>query len=113
MNRNDAFSSLCIGGYNNFLRLRIAEDGFDVFAVGLEDVPSRDDWIANPKHKQGHPDPEQPVFIPKVDLKSHLIEKGLRTVFRGATSFTRIDFPRLVFRASDGLGWFSSRAIDF
>jgi hypothetical protein len=66
---------LCIGGYNNFLRLRLAEDGFDVFAVGLEDVPSRDYWIANPKHKQGHPDPEQPVFIPKVDLKSHLIEK--------------------------------------
>ena len=62
-------------GYNNFLRLRLAEDGFDVFAVGLEEVPSRDDWIANPKHKQGHPDSEQPVFLPKVDLKPHLIEK--------------------------------------
>jgi hypothetical protein len=75
MNRNDAFSSLRIGGYNNFIRLRLAEDGFDVFAVGLEEVPSRDDWIANPKHKQGSPDPEQPVFLPKVGLKPHLIEK--------------------------------------
>jgi hypothetical protein len=75
MNRNDAFSSLRIGSYNNFLRLRLAEDGFDVFAVGLEEVPGRDDWIANPMHKPGHPDPDQPVFVPKVDLKPHLIEK--------------------------------------
>jgi hypothetical protein len=75
MNRNDAFSSLRIGSYNNILRLKLAEDGFDVFAIGLEEVPGRDDWIANPKHKQGHPDPEQPVFLPKVDLKPHLIEK--------------------------------------
>jgi hypothetical protein len=75
MNRNDAFSSLRIGSYNNFLRLRLAEDGFDVFALGLEEVPGRDDWIANPKHKPGQPDPDQPVFVPKVDLKPHLIEK--------------------------------------
>ena len=57
MNRNDAFSSLRIGSYNNFLRLRLTEDGFDVFAIGLEEVPGRDDWIANPMHKPGHPDP--------------------------------------------------------
>jgi hypothetical protein len=75
MNRNDAFSSLRIGSYNNFLRLRLTEDGFDVFAVGLNEVPRRDDWVANPKHKPARPDPEQPVFIPKVDLQPHLIEK--------------------------------------
>jgi hypothetical protein len=75
MNRNDAFSSLRIGGYNNFLRIRLAEDGFDVFAIGLEEVPDRDDWAANPKHNKDKPDPEQPVFIPKVDFKPHLIEK--------------------------------------
>jgi hypothetical protein len=46
-----------------------------VFAIGLEEVPCRDDWIANPTHKPGHPDPDQPVFVPKVDLKPHLIEK--------------------------------------
>src|SRR5216684_628536 len=61
MNRNDAFSSLRIGSYNNFLRQRLAEDGFDVFAIGLEEVPGREDWIANPMHKPGHPDPDQPV----------------------------------------------------
>jgi hypothetical protein len=46
-----------------------------VFAIGLEEVPGRDDWIANQMHKPGHPDPYQPVFVPKVDLKPHLIEK--------------------------------------
>jgi hypothetical protein len=54
-------------------------------------VPGRDDWIANPKHKQGHPDPEQPVFLPKVDLKPHLIEKvsvqfGTRQAAQALTS---------------------------
>lgn len=64
-----------IGAYNNFLRFRLTEDGFDVFAVGLEKVPEREDWIANPMHKPGHPNPDHPVFVPKVDLKPHLIEK--------------------------------------
>ena len=75
MNRNDAFSSLRIGAYNNFLRFRLMEDGFDVFAVGLEKVPEREDCIANPKHNSDKPDPAVPVFISKNDLKPHLIEK--------------------------------------
>ncbi|MCP3460727.1 MULTISPECIES: hypothetical protein [unclassified Bradyrhizobium] len=75
MNRNDAFSSLRIGAYNNFLRFRLAEDGFDMFVVGLENVPQRDDWSANPKHDKDKPDPEVPVFVPKVEFKPHLIER--------------------------------------
>lgn len=75
MNRNDAFSSLRIGAYNNFLRFRFMEDGFDMFVVGLENVPQRDDWIANAKHDKDKPDPEIPVFVPKVELKPHLIER--------------------------------------
>lgn len=75
MNRNDAFSSLRIGAYNNFLRIRLTQNGFEVFAVGLTDVPARDDWTSNPRHKPKVPDPEQPVFIPKIELQPHLIEK--------------------------------------
>jgi hypothetical protein len=38
-------------------------------------VPDRDDWMVNPKHKQGKLDREQPVFFPSVGLKPHLIKK--------------------------------------
>jgi hypothetical protein len=75
MNRNDAFSSLRISAYNNFLRFRLTEDGFDMYVVGLERVPQRKDWIANKKHEKNRPDPEIPVFVPVPDLDPHLIEK--------------------------------------
>ncbi|MET4348856.1 hypothetical protein [Bradyrhizobium sp. RT9a] len=61
-NGNDAFSSLRIGAYNNFLRFRLTEDCFDMFVVGLESVPQRDDWVANPKRDKNKPDPEVPMF---------------------------------------------------
>ncbi|WP_213249738.1 hypothetical protein [Bradyrhizobium sp. sBnM-33] len=44
-----------IGGYNNFLRLRLAEDGFGVFVIGLEEVPDSEGWAANPKHNKDSP----------------------------------------------------------
>jgi hypothetical protein len=75
MNRNDAFSSLRIGSFNNFLRIRLTKDGFDIFAIGLNKVPKRNDWIANKNHKKEKPDPEIPVFVPKTKLEPHLIEK--------------------------------------
>lgn len=73
MSRNDSFSALRIGRYNNFLRIRIDGDNVEIFAIGLENVPHRDDWIDNPKMKQ----PGEPHFIPKQgkELKPHLIEK--------------------------------------
>ncbi|MGJ5201834.1 metallophosphoesterase [Bradyrhizobium sp. HKCCYLRH1030] len=75
MNRNDAFSSLRIGAYNNFLRFRLTDEGFDMYAVGLERVPSRKGWTANTKHDRTRPDPEIPVFVPVRELEPHLIEK--------------------------------------
>src|SRR5262249_34539488 len=76
MNRNDAFSSLRIGGYNNFLRFRLTDDGFDMYVVGLKHVPKRDDWIAHKDHDKNKPDPEISVFVPKSDLEPHTIEKA-------------------------------------
>lgn len=74
MNRNDAFSALRLGRYNNFLRLCIDGDHVDIFAIGMADVPHRDDWIANPDCPAARNDPFQPVFIAKNGLNPHLIE---------------------------------------
>jgi len=74
MNRNDAFSALRLGQYNNFLRLRIEGDHVDVYAVGLDDIPHRDDWIANPNCPAARNNPYEPVFIAKNGLNPHLIE---------------------------------------
>lgn len=72
MNRNDAFSALRIGAYNNFVRLKITEESVDFFVIGLNDVPGRDDWQKNPKH--GPRTPDEPRFLPKETLEPHLIE---------------------------------------
>ncbi|WP_245344075.1 hypothetical protein [Bradyrhizobium japonicum] len=72
MNRNDAFSALRIGAYNNFVRMRITEENIEFFVIGLDVVPSREDWQENPKH--GAHTPDEPRFIPKTPLKPHLIE---------------------------------------
>lgn len=73
MSRNDSFSALRIGRYNNFLRIRVDGDTVEIYAIGLENVPHRDDWIDNPKMKQAG----EPHFIPTKgkELKHHLIEK--------------------------------------
>ncbi|MGE0752804.1 metallophosphoesterase [Pseudorhodoplanes sp.] len=80
MNRNDSFSSFRLGGYNNFLRIHIKGETAEVYAIGLKDVPHRDDWIDNTKSKLG-PDsrrnPDEPVFVPTKPLEPHLIEKVL------------------------------------
>jgi Calcineurin-like phosphoesterase len=73
MSRNDAFSAFRLGRYNNFLRIRIKGEDMEVFAVGLGDVPKRDDWMENPKYVLGNP--EQPLFIARSGLAPHLIER--------------------------------------
>jgi hypothetical protein len=73
MNRNDAFSALRVGAYNNFVRMKISEESVEFFVVGLEKVPSRDDWQVNPKHRANTP--EEPRFIPRTPLQPHLIER--------------------------------------
>jgi hypothetical protein len=72
MNRNDAFSALRIGAYNNFVRIKLTEKSADFFVVGLENVPTRDDWQQNPKH--GPHTVDEPRFLPKDKLQPHLIE---------------------------------------
>jgi hypothetical protein len=73
MNRNDAFSALRLDRYNNFLRLRIKDDNIEFYAIGLENVPRRAEWIRNPKAASGNSN--EPVYIPATPLQPHLIEK--------------------------------------
>jgi hypothetical protein len=73
MNRNDAFSALRIGRYNNFVRMRICEDEVKLYAVGLEDVPERHQWEDNKEYKEGNP--SEPRWSVPEGLKPHLIEQ--------------------------------------
>ena len=73
MNRNDAFSALRVGAYNNFVRMKISEESVEFFVVGLEKVPSRDGWQVNLKHRANTPD--EPRFVPRTPLQPHLIER--------------------------------------
>jgi hypothetical protein len=56
------------------MRLRLTADGFDVYAIGLEKIPHRDDWIANTKQSRTVGS-DRPVFVPTSELEPHLIEK--------------------------------------
>jgi hypothetical protein len=51
----------------------------EIFAIGLDDVPKRSDWIDNPKatksNREGKRNPDEPAFVARQDLQPHLIEK--------------------------------------
>jgi hypothetical protein len=81
---NEAFSSLRIQGYKNFLRLHITEDGrLTIYPIGITQVPSR--WVPAP-----HPSPHAPKLLPGEDqaLEAHLIEAPV-TVFPGRRTATQ------------------------
>jgi len=63
---NEAFSSLRIEDYKNFVRLHLARDGtLTIYPIGIEKIPRR--WrAANP--------PQGSRYLPKGDLTPHLIE---------------------------------------
>jgi hypothetical protein len=66
---NEAFSSLKLEGYKNFLRMRLNADGLSVWAFGLEEVPSNADWEWK-KGQDGRgryePKSSAPALLPKV-----------------------------------------------
>jgi hypothetical protein len=81
---NEAFSSLRIQGYKNFLRLHITEDGrLTIYPVGITQAPSS--WVPAP-----HPSPHAPKLLPREGqaLEAHLIEAPI-TVFPGLRTATQ------------------------
>jgi hypothetical protein len=75
MNHNDAFSAMRLDSHRHFLRLRIRDGEVTVYAVGLDKVPSRDQWKGNPNAAPG--DTREPAFVPTEPLSPHLIERPI------------------------------------
>jgi hypothetical protein len=76
MNHNDAFSSMRLDSYRNFLRIKIKDDELTVYPIGLTDIPKRSDWREN-SEKKGCP---PPAYIPVEPLSPHLIEEPITIV---------------------------------
>jgi hypothetical protein len=76
MNHNDAFSSMRLDIYRNFLRIKIKDDEVTVYPIGLTDIPKRSDWRVN-SEKKGCP---PPAYIPVEPISPHLIEEPITIV---------------------------------
>lgn len=78
---NDAFSSMKLTSYKNFLRLHFKEDTLTIYPIGLKKVPTRNQWIKNKKFGQNQYEPryvcselkieliENPIIISDKDIK--------------------------------------------
>lgn len=64
---NDAFSSLRLGDYKNFLRLKFERDRLTIYPIGLRRVPTRLEWHES-KAASG------PKLVPLIDLAPHLLD---------------------------------------
>jgi hypothetical protein len=73
INMNDAFSALRLDSYKNFLRICIKDETVTIYPVGLDKVPSRNDWHPN---RNG----QAPLLVPSYRLadQAHLIERPIR-----------------------------------
>ncbi|HHL3494062.1 TPA: hypothetical protein ACQ53F_002930 [Legionella pneumophila] len=77
---NDAFSSLGLTSYKNFLRLHFKKDTLTIYPIGLKNMPSRKEWVKNNKFGQNQYEPqyvlqeldleliETPIVISKSDI---------------------------------------------
>ncbi len=72
LHSNDAFSAMRLGTHKHFLRMRIMENELTIYPVGIDDVPTRDDWSVNWPNDLD--DQDKPMVSPKEPLPVHLIE---------------------------------------
>ena len=63
---NEAFSSLKIKDYKNFLRLHITKDGIDIYPIKIEKVPN---WSGSPKAQARDNDRSWPELIEPAVIK--------------------------------------------
>ena len=89
LNHNDAFSSMRLESYKNFLRIRITDEEVQIFPIGLKDVPARSQWKFNDKQTPSNPS----VYIPEIELEPHLIEGPI--VIRASTPPSQDTAPKL------------------
>ena len=70
MDNNDAFGAMRLGLYRHFLRLKIKEDQLTIYAIGIDETPSRNQWLDNPNVD----DKRASRIIPKNPLDPKLID---------------------------------------
>jgi hypothetical protein len=81
MNHNDAFSAMRLDSYRHILRMRIKGDEATLYAIGVDNAPSREEWVGNPHSTPGS---AVPAFSPSKPLNPRLIEEPI--VVRAAKS---------------------------
>lgn len=69
---NDAFSSLSLDTYKNFVRIRISDEQLTIYPIGMDVVPQRDGWIPN----EGDVHSKSAV-VPTEPIQYRLIEKPI------------------------------------
>jgi hypothetical protein len=80
LNHNDAFSALRLDSHRNFLRMHIKEDEVMIYPIGLDRVPSRNEWRLNTE-RAGSP---APAYVPTSPLAPRLIEGPITVAARSA-----------------------------
>jgi len=78
----DASSALRLNNYRNFLRLKLSKDSLTIYPIGVDKVPGRQDWVANPDAKKGRP---ISAFKSKMPLAPFLIEPPIKIPIDGKT----------------------------
>ncbi len=72
---NEAFSSLQIDGYKNFLRMRLHPGGLTIWAIGLDRVPRDWDWDpATRRWELGAGEAIVPHLIERIDIPADVRE---------------------------------------
>ena len=77
---NEAFSNLAVADYKSFLRICIRDGDLFIYPIGLEQVPKHEQWERN---QSAENDPDQPRYIPTVNLDHRLIEGPIRIAGAG------------------------------
>jgi hypothetical protein len=91
MNHNDAFSSMRLDGYRQFLRLRLRDNELTIYPVGLDRVPRRDEWRPGPG-----PAPVGSRYLPPDEVKPRLIEPPVTIKAREVESVTEAVKPHVL-----------------
>ena len=85
-NHNDAFSSMRLNSYKNFLRIKITHEEMTVYPIGLDAVPTREQWTLNANRSTASPS----IFALPEELKPHLIEPPITIKATGGLTSSEI-----------------------
>ena len=77
LHANDAFSAMRLDHYRQFVRMRLTPDSLTIYPIGVDRVPSRDQWQPNSNAAADNQD--EAVYEPQPgSLQPHLIERPIK-----------------------------------